>query len=223
MTSRVKPDAGGSRRYDSPVRRARARATEQRILAAAEALFTERGYVGTSLTAIAEQAEVNPRTVYKVFGTKVRLLGRLVDVAVVGDQEPVPVSQRPWAAAAFEAATGRERIHAYAALARRVMESAGPVFRIAAQAAAADPDAAELWATGQRLRHQDSAAFVAALGRAGLLRRDRRRADLVGTVWLLASPETFIQVIDGLGWSLDRYERWIGQTMADALLEAPAA
>jgi hypothetical protein len=74
--------------------------------------------------------------------------------------------------------------------------------------------------TGQRRRHQDSTVFVAALGRAGLLRRDRRRADLVGTVWLLASPETFIQVDDGLGWSLDRYERWIEQTMADALLEA---
>jgi AcrR family transcriptional regulator len=206
------------RRYDSPIRRAHALETEQRILAAAQTLFAERGYVGTSLAAIAERAEVNARTIYKIFATKVKLLSRLVDVAMVGDQEAVPVTGRAWAEAAFTAPTGRARVRAFAAAIRRVMESAGSAFRAAAQAAATDPDAAALWATGQGLRLQDAAAFVDALDDAHLLRRGRSRDDAVATVWLVISPETFTQLSDGLGWTLDGYEHWVERMLADALL-----
>ena len=86
MARAVKPPVESTRRYDSPVRRARALETEHRIMDAADALFAERGYVGTSLAAIAERAGINPRTLYKVFDSKVALLSRLVDVAIVGDQ-----------------------------------------------------------------------------------------------------------------------------------------
>ena len=77
------PPQHPSRPYDSPVRRERSLETEHRILAAAERAFADTGYVGTSLAAIADAAGVNARTVYKVFGTKVRLLSRFVDVAIV--------------------------------------------------------------------------------------------------------------------------------------------
>jgi hypothetical protein len=120
---------------------------------------------------------------------------------------------------AFNAPTGRQRVRTYAAAVRRVMGSAGSAFRVAAQAAAADADAAVLWATGQRLRLEDSTAFVAALHDAQLLRRDRPRHEAVAAVWLITSPETFIQLTDGLGWTLDRYERWIDHALADALLD----
>lgn len=219
MDRHVKAPSSSPRAYDSPLRRSRALETEHRVLAAAEALFAERGYVGTSLAAVAEQAGINPRTLYKIFGSKVALLSRLVDVAIVGDQEAVAVADRPWAAAAFDAATGRERVHVYAGAIRRVMESAGTAFRIAAQAAAADPEVAKLWATGQRLRLADSKALVASLHEAGMLRPDRRRQDAVATVWLVTSPETFGQLRDGLGWTIARYERWVDLTLAAALLD----
>jgi AcrR family transcriptional regulator len=216
----VKPSSPPARRaYESPLRRAKAQETERRVLAAAAALFDERGYVGTSLAAVAERAGINPRTVYKVFDSKVSLLSRLVDVAIVGDQEAVSVADRPWAAAAFDAATGRARVRAYAGAVRRVMASAGAAFRVAAQAAAADPEAAALWAVGQRLRLEDSTAFVESLHDAGLLRSDRRRPDAVATVWLVTSPETFTQLGDGLGWTLERYGRWLEQVLAAALLD----
>jgi AcrR family transcriptional regulator len=217
----VKPSAPPPRSYDSPVRRAKAQETERRVLAAAEALFAERGYVGTSLAAIAEEAGINARTVYKVFGTKVALLSRLVDVAMVGDQEAIAVADRPWATAAFTAPTGRERVRAFATAIRRVMASAGPTFRIAAQAAAADPEAAALWATGQRLRLDDATAFVDALRAAAEMRPDVRRADAIATVWLVTSPETFAQLGEGLRWSIGRYGRWLERTLEEALLIRP--
>ncbi len=212
---KAQPSAATTRRYDSPVRRERALETERRILAAASTAFAETGYVGTSLEAIANAAGVNPRTVYKVFGTKVGLLSRLVDVSMVGDQEAVPVVERPWALDAFEAPTGAERVGAFAAATRRIMESAGAVFRTAAQAAVADPEAAALWRVGQDLRQRDAAAFVAALHEVGQLRADRTPDEATETVWLLASPESYLQLADGLGWSLDQYERWLRRSLLD--------
>lgn len=207
-----------SRRYDSPVRRERALETERRILAAGETAFAENGYVGTSLDTIANAAGVNPRTVYKVFGTKVRLLSRLVDVSMVGDQSAVPVARRSWALDAFQAPTGVERVAAFAAATRRVMQSAGAVFRTAAQAAVADPDAAALWRLGQDRRQQDAAAFVAALHDASQLRSDRTPDEATASVWLLTSPETYLQMTHGLAWGLAQYEQWLRQSMFDLLL-----
>jgi AcrR family transcriptional regulator len=212
-----------SRGYDSPVRRARALETERRILHAADALFAERGYVGTSLAAIAERAGVNTRTLYKVFETKVRLLSRLVDIAMVGDQAAVAVSERPWAAEAFDAETGDERVRIFAAAVRRVMESAGRAFRTAAQAAAADDEAAELWRTGQRHRHVDATAFTTSLERDDLLRSDRTRDQAIATVWLVSSPESFIQLTDGLELTLDEYQLWVEQILRDTVVRADPA
>ena len=222
MNREINPESTRKvRRYDSPVRRAQAQETERRLIDAAATLFVDHGYVATSLAAIADRAEVDPRTVYKVFGGKVALLSRLVDIAIVGDQEPIPVAARSWAADAFAADSGEERVHAFAALIRHVMASAGWAFRIAAQAAAADADAAALWATGQRHRLDDATKFVNSLRRAHMLRIDRSNRDAVATVWLVSSPETFIQLIDGLGWTLGRYEHWVERTLADALLDPP--
>ena len=222
MDREIKPaSTRAGRRYDSPVRRTKAQETERRIIDAAATLFVDHGYVATSLAAVADRAEVDPRTVYKVFGGKVGLLSRLVDVAIVGDQDPVPVADRSWAANAFGADSGAERVHTFAAVVRHVMASAGWAFRIAAQAAAADADAAALWATGQRHRLEDATRFVNSLRHAHLLRLDRPSRDAVATVWLVSSPETFIQLVDGLNWTLGRYEHWVERTLADALLEPP--
>jgi AcrR family transcriptional regulator len=218
MARSVKGPAKEARRYDSPVRRARALDTEQRILDAADALFAERGYVGTPLAAIAERAGINARTLYKVFDSKVALLSRLVDVSIVGDHADIAVAERPWAAGAFDSESGAERVRGFAAVSRRVMESAGRAFRIAGQAAAADNEAAALWRTGQSHRHEDATAFVTALERADLLRPDRTRDQAIASVWLVTSPETFIQLTDGRGFTLDDYERWLEQTLADTVL-----
>ena len=79
-----------------------------------------------------------------------------------------------------------------------------------------------LWAAGQRLRLEDSTAFVTALHDAQLLRRGASRREAIATVWLITAPETFTQLNDGLDWTLDQYERWISHTLVDALLD-PAA
>ena len=51
---------------------------------------------------VAEAAQVSPATVELVFGTKAALLDAVVDVALAGDDEPVPVLERGWVHALAE-------------------------------------------------------------------------------------------------------------------------
>src|SRR5262244_2945653 len=83
-------------RYDSPRRREQADATRRAILDAAERLFGVRGYAGTSVGEIAEAAGVALKTVYAVFGTKAEVLRALWHLRLRGDEDPVPVQDRPW-------------------------------------------------------------------------------------------------------------------------------
>ncbi len=83
------------RTYNSTRRLAQARQTRRLIVEAAGRLFRERGYAGTAIEAIAQQAGVAVETIYATFGNKVAILSAVVDFSVVGDDEPVPLLQRP--------------------------------------------------------------------------------------------------------------------------------
>src|SRR3954447_7264446 len=58
------------RSYRSPLREAQAAATRTRILDAALAEMTSRGYGPTSVAAVAKAAGVSSETIYAVFGSK---------------------------------------------------------------------------------------------------------------------------------------------------------
>ena len=84
----------GVRSYDSSGRQAQARRTRAAVLEAARAAFLDHGYAATTLGTIAEQAGVSVETVYKAFGNKAGLLKAVFDVAIVGDDEAVPLAAR---------------------------------------------------------------------------------------------------------------------------------
>ena len=74
------------RRYNSKRRQAQARETRRQITEAARMLFTERGYSGATIEAIAQEAGVATETVYAVFGNKRAILVHLVNISVGGDE-----------------------------------------------------------------------------------------------------------------------------------------
>ena len=88
MSPSVKP----RRRYDSSQGQEQARQTRWVVLQAARQLFLEDGFAATTMPAIAATAGVSVQTVYKTFGNKPRLAKAVFDVAIAGDDEPVPVS-----------------------------------------------------------------------------------------------------------------------------------
>ena len=62
------------RKYDSTRRQALAEATKIKIAEAARNLFFKRGYVGTTIEEVANEAGVSKETVYAVFGNKPGIL-----------------------------------------------------------------------------------------------------------------------------------------------------
>ena len=82
------------RAYHSPRRRLQAAQTRAAVLDAAAHLFSEFGWADTSMRRVAQSAGVAIGTVYAGFGSKGDLLAAVMDVAVVGDDLPVPLAQR---------------------------------------------------------------------------------------------------------------------------------
>ena len=202
------------------LRQAQIAQTEQRILAAATELFLADGYVATTLEAVAKRAQVGARTVYLRFGTKAALFKRVVDVAVVGDTEPVDVLGRDWMQAALTAPTAAERIAASAAAARQIMERTGALFAVAQQAAAVEPLIAAQWQLGREQTRYAHALFWTRMSEDGLLDPGLDLDWLIDTSTILAAAETYLLIMRLTSWDLDTYQDWLVTTSV-RLSQAP--
>ena len=95
------------------------------MVLAARDLFERDGYRPTTIAAIAAQAGVSAESVYKGFGTKAALAKAVFDLALAGDDEPVPVAERPSVQAMRDETDVRRKIAMFAAgLAQRQARSA---------------------------------------------------------------------------------------------------
>jgi AcrR family transcriptional regulator len=203
-----------------PLRRAQIAHTEERIIAAATELFLADGYVATTLEAVARRARVGARTVYVRFGTKAALFKRVVDVAIVGDTQPIDVLGRDWMQAALTAPTAAERIAAGAAVNRQIMERTGALFAVAQQAAAVEPLIAGFWQQGREQSRQAQAVFWSRMAEDGLLDPAVDLAWLIDTASIIGAAETYLLITRMTGWDLDGYQAWL-VTMLTLLPAAP--
>lgn len=217
MTGSVK------RPYHSPRRAAQARSTRQAIRRAAHDLFVSDGYAATPITAIAEEAEVAPQTIYSQFGSKAAIVKELLDVSIVGDEEPVPVADREWFQRVFDPdIDGHERLRRYASAVRRIYVGAGSAFEIIRRAADGDADLAELWAANQQARRSVVSRILDAVLADTALRPGLSHDEAVDLFWLLHGPEVFNLLTVDCGWSADRFEAWLADTFCEQLVAPPA-
>ena len=213
MSGKVKPP----RRYESPRRREQAAATRQAILEAAERLFAGRGYVGTSVAQIAEEARVALKTVYAVFGTKAEVLRALWNLRMRGDEEPVPMTERPWYREIVDEPDPRRRLDLVARNVRVVRERTAHVTEIVRQAAPADEQIAALWDRFQRdLYEVGVRGVLETIERDGVLAVDLATAADIG--WTLTHPDVYQLLVRRRGWSAEAYERWIAVTLRAQLI-----
>jgi AcrR family transcriptional regulator len=203
------------------LRQAQVAHTEQRILAAATELFLEGGYLATTLEAVARHAQVGARTVYLRFGTKAALFKRVIDVAIVGDTEPVDVLGRDWMQTALTAPTAAERIAASAAVSRQIMQRTGALFAVAQQAAAVEPLVAGFWQQGREQTRHAFTVFWTRMTEDGLLGPAADLTWLIDTTSILAAAETYLLITRTTGWDLDEYERWLIRTFGQLMATPP--
>lgn len=207
------------RTYDATKRRARAeaerRATQRRVLAAAQRLFVEKGYRATTMADIATEAGVAMQSVYKAGKSKPDLLQRVVEVVVAGDDEQVMMTDRPSFAAIAEEPDAARQVEMIAALIASTQERSAPVQAALREAAAVDDDVARNLDAELRRRHETIGTVV------GMIAEDRlrhTREESVDTVWAIGSSEVFLLLRTRRGWDADHYRRWLSRTLADQLL-----
>jgi AcrR family transcriptional regulator len=203
------------RPYRSPRREQQAEQTRRLVLDAAERLFKERGYVGTSVAAVAVEAGVSPETVYGHFGSKRVLLGELFRRAVRGaDPAPVPEQEVPRRLAAIT--DQREQLRLFAADITPRLERGAPLVVVLGAAAQSDPELAELLTTLHADRMKNLRVLVDALAANGALRLPAD--DALETVWALTSPELQQLLVGERAWTRQRYEEWLVASLTGLLL-----
>jgi AcrR family transcriptional regulator len=210
------------RAYRSARREAQARRTRRQVLAAAGAVFLRHGYAGATMRAIAAAAGVSVPTVELLFGTKAGVLKAAIDVAIAGDDEPVPVLDRDWAAAASRAGRAGDFLRAVAAVIGPAQaRSAGLVLAVL-EGAPGDPRLAGLADQLVTQRAATAGWIVDQLAAKAPLRAGRPRAEAVDTVWVLLDPAVFDRLVRRRGWPLERYQGWFADAVGRLLTDPPA-
>jgi AcrR family transcriptional regulator len=175
----------------------RAAATRRKVLHAAVPLFVERGYLETTVAALAAAAGVAVQTLYLSFGGKAAVLEAALD------------RDRPtgWSAEAAAAPDGPS------ALARHVTATAADVARrhpltAVLRAAAADPEPAALLAAERAAALARHAAAVDELAeRPGFTVQVSLQRATESMAALLA-PETYELLVAGQGWTVPDWSEW---------------
>jgi AcrR family transcriptional regulator len=193
--------------------------TRRRVLEIALELFLADGYLGTTIDAVARRAGVSTQTVYNAVGGKPALLRAVYDISLAGDDEPVPIAERPAFQAMLAETDGRRCLARYATLSRELWERAGPlVARLLSQAAAGDADLRAFADTAERQRATGTAMVARHVAERFGLRPGLTVQEAGDVLWTLIAPEVLQRLVARRGWSLDRAEAWLADAMADTLL-----
>jgi AcrR family transcriptional regulator len=214
MEGKVKP----AQRRTIPAPQARTRRTRASVVDAARHAVEERGYAATTIEVISERSDTPQATIYRLFTSKLGILKAVIDVAIVGDDEDVPMADRPQVRELLADSDPEQRLTRFAAVLRDLMARTAPVHRLLADAARSDPEAAELLAEISRQRQQGQRRIARSLARAGALRPELRERDAADIIHALASPEVYGLLVLDRGWAGERYEHWMSDTLRQQLL-----
>jgi AcrR family transcriptional regulator len=207
------------RGYVSATRTKRAQKTRKRVIEGATRLFVQQGYATTTMRAIADDAGVSVPTVELLFGTKAQLLHVVIDVAVAGDDEPVPVLSRAWAADAQSAGDPAGFLSVVAQVLSAAQARSAGVMLAAYEAAASDPDIQLLIMDRESQRERTATWIVNGVVERAGLRPGLDRALATDTVWMLMDPVIFHRLTRHRDWSSDRYASWFADSVTRLLVD----
>lgn len=196
-------------------RQKQAAATRQEILAAARHLFATQGYLSTSMTAIAREAQTAVQTIYDSVGPKHAIILALVDT--IEEEAEVPVFVENMTATTDP----RAAIGLFVNLTRNFAERSGDLFQMMMTAANTEPDVAEAWRMANQNHRMGASQVAAIIERAGALRPGITVEEAADTIAVLTWGATWQQLIGQYGWSLDACTAWMNESLDRLLLDIP--
>jgi AcrR family transcriptional regulator len=211
-TARVKP----KRAYDSRRRRQEASRTRIAVLDTAQRLFLSNGYSETTIASIAQVADVSVETIYKTFGGKRGLVRAIWDRGLEGSG-PIPAERRSDEMQMLEA-DPRKVIENWGHFSAEVAPRAAAILLLLRTAAATDPEMATLLQEVDQARLTRMERNARRLHDHGDLRENVTLEQTRDILWTYSSPELYELLVLRRGWALERYGRFIAESMIAALL-----
>jgi AcrR family transcriptional regulator len=203
--------------------RDRARETRRRIVSAAHDLFLADGYAATTLDAVAARAGVAVQTVYFHFGNKRTVLRHVVDVAAVGDDEPVPLLERPWLAELRQAPDAAGVLSVWCRVAEEIYERVVPIVRVVREAAGSEPDMAAQERTNREQTVTAHRVLAEELHRRRALREGLDVPRAAEELYALLGTDLFVLLTRDLGWPVAEWRAWVLRAVTATVLAAPSA
>jgi AcrR family transcriptional regulator len=204
-------------------RREKAAATRRRILGAAQHLFSEFGYAGTTMQAIADEADVAVQTVYFVFHTKGELLRQLLKTVGGRPEDPTETMERDWVDEAITDPDGRRSIALMVEHGNDIYARVAPVWAAVGQGASVEPEVADVWKGIVEQRRKGIWRIVESLGARGHLRKGLSVDRAADIIYGLHRPETLAVFVGERGWPLEDYKEWSYDTLCRQLLSPQPA
>jgi AcrR family transcriptional regulator len=210
---------GSERSYSSPLRAQQADATRRAVLDAASELFVAQGYGATTLDQIAARAGVSKPTVFSAVGNKQTVLSAVRDIAMAGDDERLSMVERPLAEEIRQEPDPHRAVELLARLFTGVGRRYARIDEVLRGAAhSGEPGLRELWQTSEEQRLTGARIWATALAAKGSFRDDVDVHTATDLLWLHMAPDQYHRLVHVRGWSDDRFQRWLIDTLSRQLL-----
>ncbi|MDQ6883580.1 MAG: TetR family transcriptional regulator [Candidatus Dormibacteraeota bacterium] len=171
------------------------------------------------MAGIAAGAGVAVQSLYLIFGSKLDILKAALDVAIVGDFEPVPLLERDWARRLAETPDGPEAVRLLIGEVKRILGRTYPIYAVVQAAAAGE--AGELLAENKRQRHEGNRLKAEELSRKPGFARGLTGDAAADMIYGLASEDLYGLLVVDRGWSPEKWERWCADILVSILFPQP--
>ena len=200
------------RSYYSLVRQRQANQTRARIAIAARNLILDKGYTAATIEAIAREAGVATPTVYAVFGSKRRILTELIDRAAFSPTYQELVNE------ALQLREPVARLRIAPRIARQIYDSERSEFDLLRQGGVVLPELEAIEREKECGRYEAQAQTIALLVESGQLKPGLDEKAARDILWTLTGRNVYRMLVIERNWSSDRYEKWLGDTIVEALV-----
>ena len=165
-----------------------------------------------TIEGIARRAEVSAPSVYAIFKSKTGILIELLDESAFGSEYEEAVRK------ALSANDPEARLRLAAPIARQIHDALSATFDLLRGAGVVAPELAKLEQQRERLRYERQERMIVSLREAGRLRTDLDYTTARDIFWMLTSRDIYRMLVRERGWSSQKYQDWLADTLVRSLL-----
>lgn len=196
----------------SPIshRQRQAQATREAVAGAARRLFSEHGYVATTIEAVSDAAQIPVPTIYSSFGTKAAILEEVRRIWIANSN----VEELHGRALADPNPQRRLRLVAH--WTRRQFDLGYDVITVYQEAARTEKRVASVWRHVMKERESAIIQLIDTL--KGALRGGLTPGRALDLYVAITLPEVYRTLVTERGWSSAKYQQWLGDLLIQELL-----